>query len=111
MSSFIKSRSNSKAAQTLRGCTRVVQNIEENEPITVQYTVDTSYFPNGCSCATCKPESPPVAPRKRTSPGMGMGPDDNKGCIQEGSGKKRTRRGGRRGLSKHKQSVQDPIVP
>jgi hypothetical protein len=37
--------------------------IDEGEPITVKYTTDDSYFPDGCGCKTCNPQNPPEAPR------------------------------------------------
>jgi len=37
--------------------------IDQGEPITVKYTADSSYFPEGCGCKTCNPYSPPEAPR------------------------------------------------
>ena len=71
------------------------------ESITVKYTVDTSYFPDGCCCGTCKPEFPPVAVR-RTGETDTRTEKKNDDSIHEGSGKKRARRGGRRSIMKMK---------
>jgi hypothetical protein len=66
-----------------------IKNIQEGEVITVQYTQDTSYFPEGCGCGSCNPEKPPVAPRRNIEAG-------GSGSGEVGVSKKRTRRGGRR---------------
>jgi hypothetical protein len=38
-----------------------IKNIKEEGIITVQYTQDTSYFPEGCGCRSYNSEKPPVA--------------------------------------------------
>jgi hypothetical protein len=66
-----------------------ITDIEEGDPITVKYTEDNSYFPDGCGCKTCNPEAPPEAPRH---------PVIQENFLKEEGvpEKKRTRRGGRR---------------
>jgi len=66
---------------TLRG-------IDPQEPITVSYATDGSYFQDGhqCRCATCNPDAPPVATRR---------PIDYSKFVKRADGK-RTRRGGKR---------------
>jgi hypothetical protein len=66
-----------------------IVDIEQGEPITVVYTADKSYFPDGCGCKTCNPGNPPDAPRR---------PVIKQNFLKKEAvpGKKRTRRGGRR---------------
>jgi hypothetical protein len=68
-----------------------LRDIDEGEPITLQYTADDSYFPEGCGCKTCNPCNPPVAPRQPIVEANFLRNED-----LEVPGKKRTRRGGRR---------------
>jgi hypothetical protein len=63
--------------------------IDQDEPITVKYTKDGSYFPEGCGCKTCNPYNPPEAPRHQVI-------EENFVKKEINSGKKRTRRGGKR---------------
>jgi hypothetical protein len=63
--------------------------IDQGEPITVKYTADSSYFPEGCGCKTCNPRNPPEAPRKPVI-------EENFLRKEQVPGEKRTRRGGRR---------------
>lgn len=63
-----------------------IKEIDEGEPITVKYTADSSYFPEGCGCKTCNPHNPPEAPRHTII-------EENFEVV---TGKKRARRGGRR---------------
>jgi hypothetical protein len=66
-----------------------IRDIDQGEPITVRYTADKSYFPNGCGCKTCNPGKPPDAPRH---------PVIEENFLKKDGvpGKKRARRGGRR---------------
>ncbi|KAF8232022.1 hypothetical protein L208DRAFT_28822 [Tricholoma matsutake] len=66
-----------------------IVDIEQGEPITIMYTEDKSYFPDGCGCKTCNPGNPPDAPRHLVI-------EEN--CLKKEGvpGKKCTQRGGRR---------------
>jgi hypothetical protein len=66
-----------------------IMDIDQGEPITVKYTADSSYFPEGCGCKTCNPHNPPEAPRRSVI-------EENFLKKEEVPGEKRTRRGGRR---------------
>lgn len=70
-----------------------IVDIDQGEPITVKYTADGSYFPEGCGCKTCNPHNPPEAPRQRVIEEDFLPKED----TAEG---KRTRRGGRRRKAK-----------
>jgi hypothetical protein len=59
--------------------------IDQGEPITVKYTADSSYFPEGCGCKTCNPHNPPEAPRRSVI-------EENFLKKEEVPGEKRTRR-------------------
>lgn len=63
-----------------------IKDIDQDEPITVKYTADSSYFPEGCGCITCNPSKAPVAPRHPVI----------KENFEVVPGKKGARRGGRR---------------
>jgi 3'-phosphoadenosine 5'-phosphosulfate sulfotransferase (PAPS reductase)/FAD synthetase len=76
-----------------------LRDVEEGESVTVMYTNDGSYFPEGCMCATCHPEQPPVL-IKRLEPDVKEGEEEEE--KEEGPSKKKTRRGGRRAKSKRK---------
>jgi hypothetical protein len=67
-----------------------IKDIDQGDPITVKYTVDSSYFPDGCRCKTCNPNNPPEAPRRLVV-------EEN---FEVNQGKKRVRRGGRRRKAK-----------
>ena len=61
--------------------------VDPGEPITVSYANDGSYFEgHNCACATCNPDSPPLATKR---------PLDFSKFIKRADGK-RTRRGGKR---------------
>ena len=61
--------------------------VDPGEPITVNYMNDGSYFEgHHCACATCNPDSPPLATKR---------PLDLSKFIKRADGK-RTRRGGKR---------------
>ena len=66
-----------------------IRDIEAGEPITVKYTEDKSYFPEGCRCKTCNPQNPPEAPRHGVM-------EENFMTEEVVGGKKSARRGGGR---------------
>jgi len=66
-----------------------IMDIDQGEAITVKYTADGSYFPEGCGCKTCNPCNPPEAPRHPVV-------EENFEKKKIVAGEKRTRRGGRR---------------
>jgi 3'-phosphoadenosine 5'-phosphosulfate sulfotransferase (PAPS reductase)/FAD synthetase len=81
-----------------------LRDVEEGESLTVMYTNDGSYFPEGCMCATCHPEQPPVL-IKRSEPDVKEEEEEGEEEEEEaGPSKKKTRRGGRRAKSKRKKA-------
>jgi hypothetical protein len=66
-----------------------IKDIESGEPITVKYTEDKTYFPEGCGCKTCNPQNPPEAPRHREI-------EETLMTEEVVGGKKSARRGGGR---------------
>lgn len=70
-----------------------VVEIDEGEAITVKYRADRSYFGDGCKCKTCNGGKGPEAPRQAV-------------VEEEGTGRKRTRRGGRRRQGKRAKKVE-----
>ena len=81
-----------------------IRDIEVGDSITVQYTLDTSYFPDGCCCGTCNPQQPPVASRRIAGVGSEQNKDSGTGLVK----KKRTRRAGKR-VPKRKPAVNEEI--
>jgi hypothetical protein len=77
-----------------------IMDIDQGEPITVKYTADNSYFPDGCGCKTCNPFNPPKAPRQAVI-------EENFVKKEVGPGKKRARRGGRRRNPKRERKDSD----
>lgn len=80
-----------------------IMDIEQGEPITVKYTADNSYFPEGCGCKTCNPCNPPEAPRHPI-----VEEDFLKKAIVPGG--KRPRRGGRRRNPKKRRTESESSV-
>ena len=61
--------------------------ISPGEPITINYALDGSYFESmECGCASCNPDSPPIAKKRPREP-VEYVPNKNA---------KKTRRGGKR---------------
>jgi hypothetical protein len=74
--------------------------IDQGEAITVKYTADSSYFPDGCGCKSCNPYNPPEAPRHPVI-------EENFVKKDVPAGKKRVRRGGRRRNPKRQRKEQE----
>lgn len=84
-------------------CLWSIVEIDQGEPITVKYTADSSYFPDGCGCKSCNPSNPPEAPRH---------PVIEENFMKKGvpAGKKRVRRGGRRRNPKRQKKESETSV-
>jgi hypothetical protein len=77
--------------------------IDQGEPITVKYTADHSYFPDGCGCKSCNPYNPPEAPRHTVI-------EENFVKKDVPAEKKRVRRGGRRRNPKRQRKESESSV-
>jgi hypothetical protein len=77
--------------------------IDAGEPITVKYTSDDSYFPEGCGCKTCNSQNPPEAPRRGVI-------NENFLKKEVAGGKKSGRRGGGRRRKSKRQGKEGKSV-
>jgi hypothetical protein len=80
-----------------------IKNIGEGGVIMVHYTQDTSYFPEGCECASCNPEKLPVALWRHIEA-------DGSESGEMGNKKKQTRRRGRRKPGKRQKLGEGEIL-